>query len=304
MTRPPTSGFGGIRARCCLSLHMRPRSTTEQPGCRRRMRLAGAAIALALSACVRESTPRMPGYVEAEFVYVAPLLAGRLDKLAVRRGDRVASAAPLFELERESEAAARSGSSERLQKARATLARTEADFQRAEKLFAGRVISPEEHDRARTLWREAEAEAAAADAALKQAQWQFDQKSVASPAAGLVHDTLYREGEWVGAGKPVVILLPPENLKIRFFLGEAQLASIRHGMRLRVLPDGAAPIQAPVTYVSPKAEFTPPVIFSREQRGKLVFLVELSVPPEDAERLHPGLPVDVEVPGISRTPAD
>lgn len=249
------------------------------------------------SSCSRRGeTPCLPGYVEAEFVYVAPMLAGRLEKLAVRRGDRVAAGAPLLELERESETAARNVAAERLEKARATLSKTAADFQRAEKLFAGRVISPEEHDRGRTLWREAEAEAAAADAALKQAQWSFDQKSVASPVAGFVHDTLYREGEWIGAGRPVVVLLPPENLKVRFFLGEAQLASIRRGVRLRVLADGAAPLQAPVTYISPKAEFTPPVIFSREQRNKLVFMVELSIATADAERLHPGLPVEVELP--------
>lgn len=255
--------------------------------------LAFVATVSLLAGCGPREPGHIPGYVEAEFVYVAPALSGTIDELSVQRGARVTRDAPLFRLEMEAETAAQREASQRLEKARATLAKAEADQGRAEKLFKERVISPEELDSARKGAREWTAEVAAAEAALRQAQWQLDQRSVAAPVTALVHDTFYRRGEWVGAGKPVVALLPPENLKVRFFLGEAQLAAIRQGMALRVTTDGGTAIEAPVTYIAPQAEYTPPVIFSREQRRKLVFMVELSVPAPAAERLHPGQPVDV-----------
>ncbi|HPA19976.1 MAG TPA: efflux RND transporter periplasmic adaptor subunit [Verrucomicrobiae bacterium] len=258
--------------------------------------LGVAAAALLLAGCDRKDPGRVPGYVEAEFVYVAPVLSGTLEKLSVKRGDQISQGAPLFRLEHEAEAAAQREASQRLEKARAALAKAESDDARAEKLFVDKVISPEEIDAVRKAAREWTAEVAAAEASLRQSQWQLDQRTVAAPITALVQDTLYREGEWVGAGKPVVSLLPPGNLKVRFFLGEAQLTAIRHGMNLRIATDGGATIDAPVTYIAPQAEYTPPVIFSRDQRRKLVFMVELSIPAAAANHLHPGLPVDVWIP--------
>jgi len=247
-------------------------------------------------ACAPTESGRTPGYVEAEFVYVAPVLSGTLERLAVQRGDQVTKGAPLFALEHESEAAAKREADERLEKAKAALSKAEADNVRAEKLFAQKVISEAEFDVARKNAKEWAAETAAAEAAVRQSQWQLEQKSVAAPVTALVFDTLFREGEWVGAGKTVVSLLPPGNLKVRFFLGEDQLPSVRPGIKVRVAADGGRPIEAPVTYIAPQAEYTPPVIFSRDQRRKLVFMVELSVPPAAARDLHPGQPVDVFLP--------
>lgn len=254
-----------------------------------------ATIAM-VAACARTDGGRAPGYVEAEFVHVAPVLSGTLEELSVQRGDQVTNGVPLFALEHESEAAAKREADERLEKARAALSKAESDNARAEKLFAQKVISEEEFDVARKNAREWTAETAAAEAAVRQSQWQLEQKSVEAPATGLVYDTLYRQGEWVGAGKPVVTLLPPGNLKVRFFLGEDQLPSVRPGMKLRVITDGGRAVDAPITYIAPQAEYTPPVIFSRDQRRKLVFMVELSVPAAAARDLHPGLPVDVVLP--------
>lgn len=136
-------------------------------------------------------------------------------------------------------------------------------------------------------------EVAAAVAARDQATWHVDQKTQAAPRAALVHDTLYREGEFVAAGSPVVSLLPPENIKVRFFAPEPALASLKPGIRLRVGLDGHTPLEAVVTYVSPQAEYTPPVLYNRENRAKLVYLVEAALNPEDVRDLHPGQPVDV-----------
>lgn len=141
----------------------------------------------------------------------------------------------------------------------------------------------------------AEANVQALGAALAKAEWDLRQKRPLAPAAGLVFDTLYRVGEWVAAGRPVVMLLPPGNLKVRTFVPETRLRTLHPGDRVEVLVDGApGPIPGTVSFISPRAEYTPPVIYSQENRGKLVFLIEVVFAPDVAARLHPGQPVDVK----------
>ena len=137
-----------------------------------------------------------------------------------------------------------------------------------------------------------EAQAAAAQAAVEQAAWRLGQKTVAAPVAGQVFDVLYQPGEWVAAGRPVVRLLPPGNVKIRFFVPETALGALAVGRALAVRCDGCADeIPAKVTYISPEAEYTPPIIYSNETRSKLVFMVEAR--PLDGANLHPGQPLEV-----------
>ncbi|AOK21071.1 secretion protein HlyD [Burkholderia cepacia] len=137
----------------------------------------------------------------------------------------------------------------------------------------------------------------AAQAAVAEAQWKLDQKRVAAPVAGRVYDTLYRVGEWVQAGNPVVQMLPPQNLKVRFFVPEAAIASLAAGRTVAIRCDGcAADVPARITYVSSEAEYTPPVIYSNESRSKLVFMIEARPAVADAPKLHPGQPVAVRVP--------
>ena len=142
----------------------------------------------------------------------------------------------------------------------------------------------------------AEAERRAADYDLAQVAWREQQKVRRAPQAALVYDVLFRVGEWVPAGTPVVALQPDSALKIRFFVSQARLAQLAVGTRVLVSCDGCpANLAATVSFVSPQAEFTPPVIYSNESRDKLVFLVEAH--PDDATRLalKPGQPVDVRL---------
>jgi HlyD family secretion protein len=142
--------------------------------------------------------------------------------------------------------------------------------------------------------RAAQAEARAAREALAQADWRLRQRSVAATVGGAVVDTLFALGEWVPAGAPVVTLLPPANVKVRFFVPEPRLGAVRVGQKVSIACDGCgAPIDAQVAYIAPRAEFTPPVIYSRDNRSRLVFLVEAKPAAEGAARLHPGQPVDV-----------
>jgi HlyD family secretion protein len=213
-----------------------------------------------------------------------------------------------------------------LAQAQASLRQSEADLVRAQKLVAEKFLPPQkgdealaarDRDRARVaeLRQQVEianlparsdeiaaatAEVKAATDALAQAQWRVEQKSQASPTAALVADTLYRPGEWIAAGAPVVSLLPPANVKIRFYIPETIVATVRLGDAVTVRCDGCGgDIAAKVRFIATQAEFTPPVIYSRENRGNLVFLVEAR-PDVPNPALHPGLPVEVALATQSR----
>ncbi|MDR3323761.1 MAG: HlyD family efflux transporter periplasmic adaptor subunit, partial [Zoogloeaceae bacterium] len=136
----------------------------------------------------------------------------------------------------------------------------------------------------------------AAEARAAQARWVLAQKQVSAPAAGQVYDTLFRAGEWVPAGSPVVQLLPPGNVKIRFFVPETQIGGIHIGEPVRVKADGREPpFTAIISYVAANVEYTPPIIYSNETRSKLVFMIEAR-PEAEAAALHPGQPVSVSLP--------
>jgi HlyD family secretion protein len=208
----------------------------------------------------------------------------------------------------------------RLQEAAAARELSEETLKRREKLHGEGSISQEELDRARTAEerdasrvREVKAdletarlggrtdeikairaEVQAAAARVEQARWNLDQKFQAAPRQGLVFDTLFRVGEWVPAGRPVVVLLPPENIKVRFFVPEKVVGSLAVGEQVLVSFDSSGPpTAATISFISPEAEYTPPVIYSSQSRAKLVFMVEARPEPGAADRLHPGQPVDV-----------
>jgi HlyD family secretion protein len=110
----------------------------------------------------------------------------------------------------------------------------------------------------------------------------------------LVNDTYARPGETINAGVPVVSLLPPQNILVRFFVPETELATLHVGDRLAIGCDAcAAGLIATVTFIAPQPEYTPPVIYSETNREKLVYLIEAHPPPDQAVQLKPGQPVDV-----------
>jgi HlyD family secretion protein len=212
-----------------------------------------------------------------------------------------------------------------LAQAQASAAQSAADLERTQKLVADKFLPPQQLDQAkaardRDRARVAElteqvrianlparsdqvaaarADVKAATDALAQAQWRVEQKSQAAPATGRVVDTLYRTGEWVAAGAPIVSLLPPANVKVRFYLPEPLVGTLRMGDGVIVRCDGCGgDIAAAIRFIAPQAEFTPPVIYSRQNRANLVFLVEAwPQPPNPA--LHPGLPVEVVLGGAA-----
>jgi HlyD family secretion protein len=212
-----------------------------------------------------------------------------------------------------------------LRRARSALSLAEIEHSRRKELYASGSVAKDELDKARTehettqaqvheleaklatgklpqridLIMAAQAAVDAAAAGAGQARWSLDQKIQAAPVSGLVFDILHYVGEWVAAGSPVTVLLPPENVKVRFFVSESQVAAISPGQRILVSRDGIPePAEAVVDYVSTQAEYAPPVIFSQGFREKLVFLAEARFTPETARTMHPGQPVDVRLAAV------
>ncbi|OGB25493.1 MAG: secretion protein HlyD [Burkholderiales bacterium RIFCSPLOWO2_02_FULL_57_36] len=142
----------------------------------------------------------------------------------------------------------------------------------------------------------AEQDVKAAQAQLAQANWKLDQKTQLSPLAAQVADVLYREGELVPAGSPVVSLLAPENIKARFFVPEPALGTLQLGRIIELSCDNCGePIPAKISYISREAEYTSPLIYSKENRSTLVFMIEARPSIENAQRLHPGQPLEIRL---------
>lgn len=301
-------------------------------------------VASLFAACAAPA-PLATGYVEGEFVLVAPATAARIESLHAERGARVTVGDLLAVQEHrdarialaEAEATLAQTRSERanllqgkrpeeIDVIRASLssARAEADEQESEvkRLTAlhGRGIVPDAQldaavtrrdvAEARVAEMEANLEVArlparpreieAADAAVARAEagrdaaaWALDQRTLQAPATGTVSEILRRAGEIAGPDAPVMSLLPDGAVLLRLYLPEPSLAGLGLGTRLRVRCDGCDPeTSATVTYVADGPEFTPPVIYSIENRKKLVYLVEAR-PDPGAEALKPGQIVDV-----------
>jgi HlyD family secretion protein len=232
----------------------------------------------------------------------------RLEQAGFRRDD-------LGSGERPSEIAALVAQREQARVAR-DLAQTE--LLRQESLFSEHVTSRELLDRSRAAREQSRAlvteldarlttarlggrnnqrqalsaEAAALGEALRQAEWNLSQKSPLAPQGGLVFDTLFEVGELVPVGTPVVVLLPASGRKARFYVPEAHLAGLHPGDKVELRFDGGE-LPATISFISPQAEYTPPVIYSRDSRSKLVYLVEARPDPAGAARLKPGQPLEV-----------
>ncbi len=207
-----------------------------------------------------------------------------------------------------------------LDQSRAALALSEKELARQMELFRSGAASAQERDKAQSARDQdrqrvsqleadlktaqlgsrsdqiaaAEANVRALEAAVAKADWDLAQKRQSAPQDALIFDMLYRAGEWVAAGKPVVALLPPGNIKVRAFVPESRVGTLHPGDAVKVFVDGIGEqFSGKVSFISPQAEYTPPVIYSRETRGKLVFMIELIFDEDAAAKLHPGQPVDV-----------
>lgn len=234
--------------------------------------------ALALAGCNKEPDRQLQGWVEAETIFVSPDEQGRVEDLKVRQGDKVERGDLLFTLDNDLQRAD-------VQVREATLASAKQAYGRAEELLKSAAGTQKTMDDARAALQQAQAN-------LDAAQTRLTRRRQLSPVTGSVEEVYFRPGETVQPGKPVVALLPPANLKVRFFSPERELAAIQIGDVVGVSCDGCPTgLTAKVTFIARSAEYTPPVIYSLEERAKLVYLIEAR--PDDPSKLRVGQPVTV-----------
>ncbi len=253
-----------------------------------RIKLTGLLMALAsltLAGCDNNSDHVLQGWVEAELIFVSPDEQGRVEMLKVREGDRVQKGDVLFTVDDD------------LQKADVVVRNTavinaQQSFDRAKELLKSSAGTQKNYDDAEAALRQAKAN-------LDWSQTRLGRRNAYSPSEGTIEQIYYRPGETVPAGRPVVALLPPGNLKFRFFAPQAVLPKIQYGQSVGVSCDGCEKgLMAKVSFIARSAEFTPPVIYSLEERAKLVFLIEAR--PDHPEKFRVGQPITVTLPQESQ----
>ncbi len=255
---------------------------------RRRMALALAlAGGLVLAGCGNGKEPTYQGWVEAELIFVGPDETGRVETLSVREGDQVALRAPVFTVDADLQLAD-------VAMQEAAVKNAQQAYDRAQQLLKTQAGTQRALD-------DAEAALRTAQARLNSAQTRLARRKVFSPVAGTVEQVYYRVGELVPAGRPVIALLPPGNIKLRFFVNEAVLPKLKLGDTVNVSCGGCdGGLTAKISFIARTSEFTPPVIYSLEERSKLVFLVEAR--PARPERLRVGQPVSVALAQPDKAP--
>ncbi|MGE0740085.1 MAG: HlyD family secretion protein [Hyphomonadaceae bacterium] len=265
-------------------------------------------LALLAIACSRPASDTLQGYGEADYIYVASQESGVVRELLVREGDTVEAGARIFTLDpdrlafnAESANAQSAAAAQAVRTAQAQATLTQRNYARGAELYE-RGFYPRARldsdraamDAANAQLAQARREAGAASAATGLARERLTDVNGDAPTGGSIEQIFHRPGEVVTAGQPIAALLPPENMKVRFFAPEAMLARLPVGARVRVSCDGCGEaVDATVSFVAREPQFTPPVIYSLDQREKLVFLVEARF--AGATPVRPGMPVDVRI---------
>lgn len=266
------------------------------------------ALACNLLAGCREEAREYSGYIDADMVYLSGSYPGRLSELLVARGARVTAGQTLFRLDQALEGFAVAIEESSLAALEAEQSQLQAQIDYARKNYRRQVrmgrddaASTDEIQAAERALEVLKGQLRAIEAridggrtSLARDRWQRAQKDGVAPDAGLVFDTYLVPGEYSQAGQPVLSLVTAARLKITFFVPQAHLSTIRLGQRVQARSDGSdTPLTATIDYIADKAEYTPPVIFSREERQKLVFKVIARPEQPDLERVHLGQPVSV-----------
>ncbi|MER8484428.1 HlyD family efflux transporter periplasmic adaptor subunit [Mesorhizobium sp. M1322] len=269
--------------------------------------------ALLFSACA-PAAPLAVGYVEGDYVLLAPIEVAQVETISVKRGDRVAPGTPVVTLESadakiavaQAEAALAQAQAqladqqvgtrpEEIEVLKAPVATANAQVGQAEANHAGGGLPA----RPETI-KAAENQVSQAQSALEQARWRLSKRVLAALSPGRVNDVIRNPGDTAGPTAPVISMLPDGAVKLSVYVPENAFSSVKVGTLLKVHCDGCGPdVKARVSYVSPDPEFTPPVIYSLETRQKLVYLVEAR-PEGDAGALQPGQIVDVDLADIGK----
>jgi len=240
--------------------------------------LAVAAVATTLAGCNEKRDPGFQGWVEADMIFVSPDESGRVTKLNVREGDEVKQGDQLYSVDDDLQKAD-------LNQNKATLANAQQTYDRAASLSKTGAGTQATLDSAVSALRVAEARVVTSQTRLARRQG-------FAPVAGTIQQIYFREGEMVPEKRPVLSIMPPGNMKIRFFVPETELPKLAIGDEVKVTCDNcSADLSAKIYFIATTAEYTPPVIYSLEERNKLVYLIQAR--PSRPDALRVGQPISV-----------
>ena len=249
------------------------------------LRLLALALATTLAGCNQPRDPGYQGWVEADMIFVSPDESGRVTKLSVREGAEVKAGMQLYAVDDDLQQAD-------LNQNNATLANAQQSYDRAASLSKTGSGTQATLDAAVSALRVAEAH-------VNTSQTRLSRRIGFAPGAGAVQQIYFREGETVPAQRPVLSIMPPGNMKVRFYVPETDLPKLAIGDEVRVTCDNcAADLTARIYFIATSAEYTPPVIYSLDERNKLVYLIQAR--PARPDSLRVGQPISVYV--SARTP--
>ena len=239
---------------------------------------AAIVLAASLAGCTNSRDPGFQGWVEADMIFVSPDEFGRVTKLYVREGDEVKVGDPIYTVDDDLQLAD-------LNQNKATLANARQTYDRASSLQRTGAGTQAALDAAVSDLRVAEARVVTSETRLAR-------RRGFAPVAGTIQQIYFREGEMVAAQRPVLSIMPPGNMKLRFFVPQAELPKLAIGDEVRVTCDNcASDLTAKIYFISTTAEYTPPVIYSLDERNKLVFLIQAR--PSRPDALRVGQPISV-----------
>ncbi len=237
--------------------------------------------ALALTTLVGCNEPRDPGFqgwVEADMIFVSPDKSGRVTSLKVHEGDEVKKGEQIYSVDDDLQQAD-------LNQNKATLANAQQTYDRASSLSKTGSGTQASLNSAVSSLRVAEARVATSETRLARRQG-------FAPVNGTIQQIYFREGEMVQAQRPVLSIMPPGNMKIRFYVSESELPKLAVGDEVKVTCDScAADLTAKIYFIATMAEYTPPVIYSLDERNKLVYLIQAR--PSRPDALRVGQPISV-----------
>lgn len=250
------------------------------------------------------------GYIDADMTYLSGSYPGRLAELTVKRGEKVEKGQQLFKLDQSYEDFDSKIDTANIQALQADrqqildqLTYAERFYKRQKTMGKDQAASTDDIESARKNVEVLQGKIKSIDAAITAANarsgktlWQLYQKDGIAPDDGLVFDTYKTIGEYSQTGQPVLSLITAPMIKVVFYLPEKKLSKLKIGQEVTIEMDGASePLQAHVDYISNKAEYTPPIIFSREERQKLVFKIVAKIDSPNLSALHLGQPVSVSI---------
>jgi HlyD family secretion protein len=240
--------------------------------------LTALALAASLAGCNDKRDPGFQGWVEADMIFVSPDESGRVTKLNVREGDEVKSGMQLYSVDDDLQLAD-------LNQNKATLANAQQTYDRAASLSKSGSGTQANLDSAVSALRVAEAR-------VNTSETRLARRNGFAPVSGTIQQIYFREGETVPAQRPVVSIMPPGNMKLRFFVPETELPKLVIGDEVRVTCDNcSADLTAKIYFIATSAEYTPPVIYSLDERNKLVYLIQAR--PSRPDALRVGQPISV-----------